>query len=209
MSINILVHGNSEGFNSEFMQYIDNHLKAFKKNCFGFDFDYITKNTEPSLAQKRELKQLIGIIKGLKQSGYKEINIIGKSLGGVICLNEEIVKDLSIKSIFILGFPLILGFPPDLSILKTKPIVPNINAEDQYTKLFNKIGNNIDKIKIIQGTQDLSCPVESLNKMFNRFKQKPRIFFIENASHSFKPMTDATTLETNLDKIVNIINSEI
>lgn len=206
MKINILVHGNSEGFNSDFMQYLNNHLKAHKRDCYGFDFDYIVKQKEPSLGQKKELSQLLKIIKDFKQQGYKEINLIGKSLGGVICLNEEIVKDPNVKNIFILGFPLVLGFPSDLSILKTKPIIPNPNAVEEYVKVFNQIGNNIDKIKIIQGTNDLSCPAELLSTLFNKCKKSPQIFLIENASHSFKPITEDTTLEANLDKIVNIID---
>ena len=202
MTINILVHGNSEGFQSDFMQYLNNHLVAEKKECYGFDFKYITEGREASLNQKEELNQLLSVIQKFKNLGYKNINIIGKSLGGVIALNKEIVEDPSVRKIFVLGFPLVLGFPADLSLLKTKPVIPDPHAVDEYEKIFNDLGDDINKIKIIEGTNDASCPME----LIETCKNKPEVFFVENASHSFRPVDDQTTWEANMDKILEIIN---
>ncbi len=209
MKINILLHGNSEGFQSDFMQYLNDHLIAQKKECYGFDFKYIVEGKESSLNQKEELKQLLLVIKNFKNLGYKNINIIGKSLGGVIALNKEIIEDPSVKKVFVLGFPLVLGFPADLSLLKIKPVIPNPYAVEEYAKIFNDLGNNIGKIKILEGTNDASCPTELIETLREKCKKKLEVFFIENASHSFRPVDDQITWEVNMDKILNIINLNV
>ncbi len=209
MEINILVHGNSEGFQSDFMQYIYTNLTKIGKKCYGFDFNYLKTGKEPSVGLKEEVDQLIEVVRHFEQLGYTSINIIGKSLGGVICLNENILNNPYIKNIYILGFPIILGFPLELFRLKTKPIAPDPCAIDEYTKLFKDIGKDMKKVKIIQGTKDLSCPVEQLKSLCNMCLEKPDVYFVENASHSFKPITEDTTFEENLECMINIIKGDI
>ncbi|HVX92711.1 MAG TPA: alpha/beta family hydrolase [Candidatus Dojkabacteria bacterium] len=203
MEINILIHGNSDGFNSDFMQYINNELKAIGKECYGFDFDYITNGTEPSVGYEDELSKLRGIIEGFERKGYDKINLIGKSLGGTICLNREISNDPAVQKIVIIGFPFILGFPVDLALLKVKPVVAKPGAEDMYIKVFNTLDAN--KIKIIQGRDDLLGSNVVLSKLFRRLNTKPEIFYIKNASHGFKPINDTSTFEDNMEKITELL----
>lgn len=209
METNILVHGNSEGYNSEFMQYIAKHLYQSGKKVFGFDFKYINKDSEPSKNLEKELEQLKGVIQEHKNRGYNSINLIGKSLGGTICLNTEIVNDKSVKNIFIVGFPIILGFPANLSLLKNKPVQNDPEAIDMYRKLFKKLGQNVKKITIIQGKDDLLGDKKTIQSSMSSLSVKPKILFVENASHGFKPINDSKNLEQNMNEIVDIILSKI
>jgi len=207
--MNILVHGNSEGFNSEFMQYIANRLKELGKEVYGFDFEYIRNGSEPSKWLAKELDQLKKIIEDFKSKGYDKINLIGKSLGGTICLNELIANDEHVNKIVIVGFPYILGFPADLSLLEIKPVVAKPEAEQMYIEAFGKLGQNASKISIIQGKDDLLGSADILNSLLLKLSIKPKISYVENSSHGFKPINETTTLDQNMQKIMEIIKSNI
>lgn len=209
MEINVLIHGNSEGFKSDFMQSIFDGLTSSEMECYGFDFDYIIKSSEPSLGLKDELGKLRVIIKDLEGKGYNKINLIGKSIGGTLCLEDAIVNDRNINKIFIVGFPYKLGYPADLALLKTKPVIERDSAKEDYTKLFSKIKKNFNKIIIIQGENDLLGSRENIDNLFSQFRENINIFFLKNSSHGFKPISEITTLDENMDKIVRIIKESI
>jgi predicted alpha/beta-hydrolase family hydrolase len=204
MNINILIHGYSKDCESEFMQYISKSIKDQGHTVYKLNLDYIKHNREPSNNLSEEILQLQNTIQNLKSKGYKKINLIGKSLGGILCLNPEIANINYINKIIILGFPYILGFPPNVNLLKTKPIIGDPNAKNLYKDLFNK-HENIKKIYIIQGMNDLLGSPELIKDLLLELPVKPNVFYIENCSHGFKPVTKKTTLRENLSNIESIL----
>lgn len=184
MEINILIHGSSEGFNSQFMQFINAGLIKAGKETFGFDFDYITNGTAPSKDFIDEYAKLKSVINHHINRGYTKINLIGKSLGGVLCLHEEIASYAN--KIIILGFPYSFGYPVDLC---------------------KKLGKNASKISIIQGTNDALCDLEKLAELNQSIGSTMGIIAIGNASHGFKPITTDTTLDQNYTKVISAILS--
>lgn len=209
MEINILVHGNSEGYNSEFMQYIAKHLEQSRKKVFGFDFNYIVKGLEPSESLRDEFKQLKKVIQDQKDKGYEDINLIGKSLGGTICLNPDIVNDKSIKNILVIGFPIILGFPADLALLKNKPVQVTKGCIEKYRRLFQEFSKDTKKITIIQGGDDLLGDKKIIKSFQSSLSVKPKILYVENASHGFKPVREGKSFNQNMEELEKIILSKI
>lgn len=205
MEINILIHGNSEGFNSEFMQYLSKNLRKDGKEICGFDFAYITNNSSPSQNLKNEIEQLNEIVKKYQNFGYSKINLIGKSLGGTICLDSSIIKNPNVNKVVIVGFPIILGFPADLSLLKIKPVVAKKTWVSEYVNAFEKIGKDCKKIAIIQGTNDLLGSSEDIESLQENLSIQLPIFNVSNASHGFKPINDTTKLDDNMKKIVEYL----
>lgn len=209
MQINILIHGYSEGYTSEFMQYIAKNLEKNGKEVLGFDFRYITNHSEPSENLEDELNQLKDVIEDCKKNGYTHINLIGKSLGGTIALNPKIIQDEYISDVVLLGFPLALGYPADLSILKNKLVYFEGRCIDTYKELFENIGDTVSKITIIQGREDWLGEKDILLSFFKEVSHKPDVKFVNNASHGFKPIKEGKTLEENLNEITAIILSKI
>ncbi|MFA5776699.1 MAG: alpha/beta family hydrolase [Patescibacteria group bacterium] len=182
MEINILIHGSSAGFNSQFMQFINTGLNKAGKETFGFDFDYIVNDTAPSKGFIEEYEKIERVISDHVNKGYTKINLIGKSLGGVFCLNEEIASYAD--KIVILGFPYSLGYP---------------------VELCKKLGKNASKVSIIQGTNDSLCDLDKLKKLNKIVGGVINIIIINNASHGFKPINADTTVEQNYNKVVSAI----
>ena len=209
MEINILVHGNSEGYNSEFMQYVAKHLEQSGKKVLGFDFNYIDKGLEPSDSLRDEFKQLKKVIQDQKEKGYENINLIGKSLGGTICLIPDIVNDKSIKNILVIGFPIILGFPADLALLKNKPIQVRKWRIEKYRKLFEEFGKDTKKITIIQGEDDLLGDKKTIKSFLSSLSVKPKVLYVENASHGFKPVREGKSFYQNMGELGKIVLSRI
>lgn len=208
MEINILLHGYSEGYNSKFMQYVSKELERMGKNVLGFGFRYIVDGIKPSENLLKEFNQLKEVIAECKSKGYDSINLIGKSLGGTISLHPDIIKDRCIKSITLLGFPLALGFPANISLLEDSSISPREVCIDTYRELFQKVVGYIQKITIIQGDTDWLGNKDELLSLFNNTPIKPNISFVNNASHGFKPITDTETFENNLEKVVDILKKK-
>lgn len=206
MEIDLLIHGYSKSCKSEFMQYISKSIKDQGHTVYELNLDYIKNGEKPSNNLSKELFQLKNTIQDLKDEGYKEINLIGKSLGGILCLNPEIANDNPIKKIIILGFPFILGFPPDVNILTSKPLVKNPQAKEMYIQVFNKV-ENVKKINIIQGLNDLLAPPQLIDDFMRELTVKPHISYLQNSSHGFKPITKETSWKENLSAIKNILES--
>jgi len=207
MEINILIHGNSEGFNSEFMQFINSGLNKVGKETFGFDFDYIANGTAPSGGFIEEHLKIKKIISDHVNKGYTKINLIGKSFGGVLCLSEEIVSNVGVSKIVILGFPYLLGYPTDLSLLKTKPVVGKPNFRDECIRQCKKLGRFLSKVNIVQGANDLLCDLVKLEELNKLTENAINIIKIDNASHGFKSINAETTVEQNYNKVVSAILS--
>jgi predicted alpha/beta-hydrolase family hydrolase len=209
MEINFLIHGNSEGFNSQFMQFVNDGLTKAGKETYGFDFDYIVNGTSPSKDFIEEHLKIKGTMNDYINKGYTKVNLIGKSLGGVLCLDDEIVNNATVTKIVILGFPYLLGYPADLSLLKTKPVVGKPNFRDEYSQQFKKLGRGLSKVNIVQGASDLLCNPEKLEGLNKSVGNAINIIKIDNASHGFKPVNADTTVEQNYNKVVSAILSVV
>lgn len=207
MEINILIHGYKEGFNSQFMQFLYTSLKNAGKVVYGFDFDYIENNNQPSLDFKEEHNKLIKIIEGFKSKGYTKINLIGKSLGGTFCLNQTITNDPCINKIIIVGFPYVLGYPANLELLKSKPVVEGHSTFEDYKNQFSKLGDTLSKLTIIQGGNDILGSLNTLRNLIDKTNNNIKLFTIKNASHGFKPIDSSTTIEENYNSLFKILSS--
>ena len=85
-TINLFLHGASEGFNSELIQFLFAKLKENQNECYGFDFEYIKSGGQPSKDNQKEIGELNNVIDSLQRKGYQRINIIGKSMGGIMVM---------------------------------------------------------------------------------------------------------------------------
>jgi len=117
-------------------------------------------------------------------SAYEADYIIGKSWGGVLGLCIADYYDQPVKGIIILGFPFLLGYPPQISLLKDRnPTLPD------YKKEFRSVLNNLEKkqipIYILQGDKDDLGPIYNLIKIADKFRNINVIPFA-GSSHSFE-----------------------
>ena len=205
-TINLFVHGSSEGFNSELIQFLYKELKKVGKDCYGFDFEYIKNKAKPSDNNVEEIKELRKIISAFEKKGYQQINLIGKSMGGIISLHKDIISDPKINKIIILGFPVKLGYPIDLKLLARKPFIPKLNYRNEYIKHLNKINHLSSKIAIVQGLKDLLGSKEDIDNINSDLKNKLHIKYLDNAMHGFYPLTEETNKENNFKKVLSLVN---
>jgi predicted alpha/beta-hydrolase family hydrolase len=140
----------------------------------------------PSKDLSREIDELNELIKEMLEKKGKspnslKINILGKSLGGVIALNLcRFLMRRYINKIIVLGFPFLLGNPPRLNLLKEEAPLPNYNLE--YYLLFNDLRRV--KVNILQGLKDDLCQVDKLEKITKRYSNI-RLIKFKNADHDF------------------------
>lgn len=205
-NINLFLHGASEGFNSELIQFIFAKLKEEQNECYGFDFEYIKSGEQPSKGNENEIHELKRVINTLVEKGYQEINIIGKSMGGIISLHEDIISNPHVKKIYILGFPVKLGYPLMISLLKEEPFNPKSGYKKEYIEHLNKLGDLLRKITIIQGTNDLLGSKADIEEISLELKYPLTVFYIENATHGLYPLTEQTSKEDNFNKVLRYIS---
>lgn len=131
----LLIHGISAGIDSDFMELIFNNIISLHEACFMANFNYLDQGLSPSHDLKDEVHFLDELINYLKDEGYKEIELVAKSLGGIVASKwlVEHKDDLSI-SLVILGY--VIGEVKTEGLKgKLKLIIQGEN--DRFGKAFN------------------------------------------------------------------------
>ncbi len=208
-TINLFLHGASEGFNTELIQFLFQKLNERQNECFGFDFEYIKSGGQPSLQNEKEIEELKNVIDSFQKKGYQKINIIGKSMGGVISLHEDIISNPIVNKIIILGFPVKIGFPLELDLLKENPFKEKPGYVKDYVEHLNKLGDLLNKLTIIQGLEDLLGTKKDIDEINLQLKHQLNISYIKNATHGFYPITNETIKEENFNNVLNQILTNI
>jgi hypothetical protein len=73
-----------------------------------------------------------------------------------------------------------------------------------YKNLFNNF-ENTEKIYIIQGRNDLLGTPEIIKDLMLGISIKPKIIYVKNSSHGFKPITKESSFRENFSNVKNII----
>lgn len=80
----LLLHGISEGINSGLIRSIFTALSNKKESVLAINWPYIDCNQKPSEDLAEERLALSSAVNFLESAGYTQINIIAKSLGGIV-----------------------------------------------------------------------------------------------------------------------------
>ena len=178
----VLSPGYSEGTKSVFIDEITRFLTNININVVTLDYRFhLSPKNEPSQDLSYEVDELERCIENiLKVNHPKSLTLIGKSLGGVISL--AYLKKFNKKNFpcVILGLPLLLGFPPKLTLLKEKSLLLPL-FQKEYSSLLENLSS---KIYIIQGTKDDLGNLDAMNVLESIFNNIT-VSFIEEANHSF------------------------
>lgn len=162
---NLILHGGSKGIESEFIQKLFDASVKTGATTLAFNFPYLDRGEENSSGDElmEEVQSLSSAIDLLKTLGGKRINIIAKSLGGIVAsyylTNKE--RDLGITfSLFVLGYVV-----EDVKV----PIV------------------DLDKFVIIQGEKDRFGDAEKVESRLQKHSTKvTHIINVPAADHSFR-----------------------
>lgn len=184
----IFSHSLSQNYESDFFQSI---LKSLYKNNIGiivFSFSFLKNNTNPSANLIDEVAQLDLVISLVKDNfSPDKISLVGISLGAIIntlcCLGT---KHKEISSIFIIGFPFKLGFPPDINLLQdNNPVLSDYFLE--YKQLFKLVNR---RVFVIQGDHDDLGDIKECVGFFNQYNNCT-VFEIKGANHGFISYKDS------------------
>lgn len=165
--IAVFSHALSDNHESDLIKNISNSLRNNGIGMVAYDFSFTANKSLPSntlLSEVGELKHTINKVK--EKLCPEKIILIGKSLGGIVSLIYSSKNKIpEISSIFMIGFPFKLGFPPNFQLLREEnPVLPNYALE--YRKLFKSIKI---PIFIIQGDRDDLGGIEECRNFFSNY----------------------------------------
>jgi len=181
-NIVIFSHSLSKNYESSFSQCI---LKNLYNNNIGivvFNFSFFKNHTSPSVNLIDEVAQLDSVISLVKKKFKPDkISLVGISFGAIIStLCCPGTKHKEISSIFIIGFPFKLGFPPNINLLQDdNPIFSNYFSE--YKRLFELVDR---RVFVIQGDHDDLGDIKECINFFNQYNNCT-FFEIKGANHGF------------------------
>lgn len=179
-SINIIVHGGSAGYESDFIQKIYYKSISLQISTFAFNFGFITRGEQGPVNENldEELEDFNEVIKNLKDIGYSKFHIIAKSLGGIVSarfLNSLDRLEHSNYRITILGY-----------------VTGSIDL-----KTFS------GQIDIIQGEKDRFGDFDTVkDDLKDAISNKITFNSVKNADHSYRNELKQPTYE---DEAINLI----
>lgn len=80
----MVLHGVSEGIESDFIQNITEALSRRSETVLALNFPYIDRGEKPSEGLNHEQSSVQVMMNFLENEGYRDIHIVGKSLGGIV-----------------------------------------------------------------------------------------------------------------------------
>lgn len=200
----IFSHSLSNNHESNLIKEISKKLKDNNIGIISYDFSFAKNKTKPSVGLLEEVNELDFVVSTVKKKLQpKNIVLIGTSLGGIVsaiyCSKNAYAE---IQSLFILGFPFKLGFPPNFQLLEEEnPILPDYISE--YKNLFELI---TIPTGIIQGDQDDLGGAKECEDFFKQYK-KCTLNVIKGASHGFVSAQDKSA--TYYDECARLIIEKI
>lgn len=178
----VFSHSLSDNHESDLIKSISTSLYNNGIGVVVYDFSFMKNKNQPSDNLLSEVDELgIVIAKAKEKLNPEEIILVGKSLGGIVSsvyYSRSIFSEIS--SIFIIGFPFKLGFPPKFKLLKeANPALPDYISE--YEKLFGIITK---PIFVIQGDRDDLGEIEECRKFFSKYTNCS-LYVVNGANHGF------------------------
>lgn len=162
--LTIIVHGASEGIDSDFISELINKCYSNSSSVLAIQMPFKDRGESQSSGQelKEELEALSKALEFVDYKSFTSLYFVGKSLGGII-LSRFLDNDNSMPDIEI-NF-CVLGF------ITGDTIIPR----------------NINSIKIIQGEFDKYGSLNDVNSNMNRSKIKNKeLHIIKHADHSYR-----------------------
>ncbi len=156
ITLDVILHGGSEGMESTFIQKLIKKSKESKHSTIAFNFPFLDRKDSNSSGPelKEELNVLNSVLSFINSDYYKNIHLITKSLGGIVA--SYFLRDLEITqhyrySITILGY--VIGsvdlntFTGKINIIQGQ-MDRFGNIEDVKKNLESAISKNINFIEI-------------------------------------------------------------
>ena len=200
----VFSHSLSDTHESDLSKEITKKLYDAGMAVVLYDFSFTKRGDEPSSDLSQEVDELSVVVSIVSEKIQPEkIILIGKSLGGVVSA-MYCSKDVSnaILSLFIIGFPFKLGFPPNFQLLKDpNPILPDYVS--QYDNLFRSIKT---PIFVIQGDHDDLGEIDECKDFFSKY-DNCSLDIVENSDHGFRSPNNEN--DTSYDKCAELILDKI
>lgn len=163
-TLDVVLHGGSQGMDSSLICKVVDASRALGNSVATFNFPYIEREEDHSSGPElvEEIDALKMVLDFCHSENFKNIRLIGKSLGGIVVarfLNKLNANEQEKYSTYILGY--------DLGDIDLR----NFGGE----------------IKIVQGEKDKFGNIETVKKDMERAVSK-NITYIEipNADHSYR-----------------------
>jgi esterase/lipase len=143
----IFLPGYTGGLETFFIKELISRFTEKKEyDVFAVDIDYKSDIIDSFEKSQEKIKDLISEYKD--QHPQKNVCVIAKSLSGSLCLH--LFDSLKVSKMIILGFPVVLGWPPRISLLnQDNTKIPNYKKE--WREALEKISK---PVKILSGEKD-------------------------------------------------------
>ena len=191
-NIILLVPGYTSGFQAEI--FVDFLTKVPEGYCvYGVVIDY--QHTDDFTISMQEIENALAELR----AEYKdaELTMVAKSLGAALCLGISL-SDYQVNKLVILGLPMVLGWPPRMSmLLEGKKF--SFSILDEYKPLFLK--NRHTHLVLIAGSNDDLFDVNVFNKM--KMEDRVVLLYLQGVDHSMKCGGDTSLV---IQSIVSILS---
>jgi predicted alpha/beta-hydrolase family hydrolase len=178
----ILAHGSNVDMRYSLLQKLFDALSS-RYSTLRFNFSFFGGTDEQKMNFEKSKAELEACIKYM---GSKNIVIVGKSLGGYIGTLLAGRKDLGVKGVISMGYPMHeMNRPKD------------IRHEFSHAHLEGKAL----PVEFIIGDSD---PMWKINEAPPIFANYP-IHIVQNADHSYNPIKPSTTKDENEDEVVGLV----
>lgn len=163
----IIAHGANNDMNNYLLRELAFSLCSENIACLRFNFPYRYENRKSPDSSKILMQTWQKVYEYVQscEFAYKKIVTIGKSLGGRTCaeaFNNGLIK----SDLFVfLGYP--LHAPGRADKLKDQPLY-NINIPMFF----------------VAGTKDPLCNKAFFDKVFDKIKNRSKVYFIDGAGHA-------------------------
>lgn len=168
-------------------------LERKEYDIFGIDIDYTIDTIDSFEKSQEKIKNLT--LEYKEKYPQKNLCVVAKSLSGSLCL--YLFDKLKVNEMIILGFPVVLGWPPRISLLnQNNPKIPNYREE--WSPILKKINR---PVKILNGERDDLADNAFLEEISEENKNI-EINIIPGANHDL-----INNEKEDLFKIIERINS--
>ena len=178
-NIDVLLHGGSKGFDSEFITKIFNRSAQVGHSVIAFNFPYLDRGDDSSSGEELldEQEALGQILNYLQPFGYKKIRFIAKSLGRIVL--SKYVSKLSSED-------------TDVEIV----IIGYVLGDIDFTGYSGKIS-------VIQGSEDKFGDDTAVKTDLEKQGISCNVIRIEGADHSYR--TPGTKENTYVEEAISHI----